>query len=135
MTALGFAVRAPDRLTTLVAVGMHDSARAAGQASALRPTDPAREFVATIRPGPPRWTATIDRIQGPGLLGAPAPRDRRRHRPSSRCSSPAELRSIAAPTLIDPPATAIRWCRSGTGGSSVAAGPPRLALRRPGLRP
>ena len=97
MTALGFAVRVPDRLTTLVAVGIA-TAREPRASVGLRLMDPVR-----IRRDDPAWAAemdrTIDRIQGSGAWA--------RLLPSIAADiavqpllSPAELRSIVAPALI-----------------------------------
>jgi pimeloyl-ACP methyl ester carboxylesterase len=97
MTALAFAVRQPHRLGTLVAVGI-TTAREPRASVGLRLMDPTR-----IRRSDPAWAAemdqTIDHIQGPGswqrLLPAIAA-----DIAVQPILSPAELRTIEAPTLI-----------------------------------
>jgi pimeloyl-ACP methyl ester carboxylesterase len=97
MTALAFAVRQPGRLTTLVAVGI-TTAREPRASVGLRLMDPVR-----IRRDDPAWATemdrTIDRSQGSGawerLLPAIAA-----DIAVQPLLSPAELRSITAPTLI-----------------------------------
>ena len=97
MTALGFAARAPERVRTLVAVGI-TVAREPRASVGLRLMDPVR-----ILRDDPAWAAeldrTIDRTQGPGAW--------RRLLPAIAADiavqpllTPAELRAIAAPTLI-----------------------------------
>ena len=97
MTALGFAARAPGRVRTLVAAGI-TTAREPRASVGLRLMDPDR-----IRRDDPAWAAeldrTIDRRQGPGAW--------RRLLPAIAADiavqpllTPAELRAIAAPTLI-----------------------------------
>ena len=54
MTALGFAVRAPERLRTLVVVGI-TAAREPRARVARRPDGSRADHRATIRAGPPRW--------------------------------------------------------------------------------
>jgi pimeloyl-ACP methyl ester carboxylesterase len=97
MTALGFAVRAPDRLRTLVVVGI-TAAREPRAAVGRRLMDPER-----IARDDPAWAAemtlTIDAGQGPGawrrlLPAIAADIDRQ------PLLTPAELRSITAPTLV-----------------------------------
>ena len=117
MTALGFAVRAPERLRTLVVVGI-TAAREPRAAVGRRLMDPER-----ITRDDPAWAAemdlTIDAVQGPGAwrrllpaiaadIDAPAAADARRAaRPS-------------APRPSSRSATAIRSCRSDRRGSSAA---------------
>jgi pimeloyl-ACP methyl ester carboxylesterase len=97
MTALGFAVRAPDRLRTLTVVGI-TTAREPRAAVGRRLMDPER--IARDDPG---WAAemalTVDADQGPGawrrlLPAIAADIDRQ------PLLTPAELRSISAPTLV-----------------------------------
>jgi len=96
-TALGFAVRAPERLRTLVVVGS-TAAREPRAAVGRRLMDPER-----ISRDDPAWAAemalTIDAGQGPGawrrLLSAIAADIDRQP-----LLTPAELRSISAPTLV-----------------------------------
>lgn len=97
MTALGLAVRAPDRVTTVVAAGI-TTAREPRASVGLRLMDPIR-----LRRDDPAWAAemdrTIDRSQGLGawerLLPAIAT-----DIAIQPLLSPAELRSISAPTLV-----------------------------------
>ncbi len=97
MTALGFAVGAPDRLRTLVVAGI-TPAREPRARVAARLMDPDR-----ILRDDPAWAAdmtrTIDATQGPGswqrLLPAIAA-----DIASQPLLTPAELRSITAPTLV-----------------------------------
>ena len=97
MTALGFAVRAPDRLRTLCVVGI-TAAREPRAAVARRLMDPER-----ITRDDPAWAAemelTIDAGQGPGAWRRllPAIADDIDRQP---LLTPAELRSISAPTLV-----------------------------------
>ena len=97
MTALGFATRAPERLRTLVVVGI-TTAREPRASVARRLMDPER-----ILRDDPAWAAemarTIDPAQGPGAW--------RRLLPAIAADvatqpllTPAELRAIAAPTLV-----------------------------------
>ena len=97
MTALGFAARAPDRLRTLSVIGI-TAAREPRAAVGRRLMDPER-----IARDDPAWAAemalTIDADQGPGawrrlLPAIAADIDRQ------RLLTPAELRSISAPTLV-----------------------------------
>lgn len=96
-TALGFALRAPDRLRTLVVVGI-STEREPRASVARRLMDPAR--VLREEPG---WAAdlarTHDPVQGPGawqrLLQAIA------HDVATQpLPSPGELRGITPPTLV-----------------------------------
>jgi 3-oxoadipate enol-lactonase len=97
MTALGFAVRAPERLRTLVVVGI-TAARGPRASVGRRLMDPKR-----ITRDDPAWAAemtlTIDAVQGPGawrrLLPAIAA-----DIDSQPLLTPGELRSISAPTLV-----------------------------------
>ena len=97
MTALGFAVRAPERLRTLVVVGI-TAAREPRAAVGRRLMDPER-----ILRDDPAWAAemalTIDAVQGPGawqrLLPAIAA-----DIDTQPLLTPGELRSISAPTLV-----------------------------------
>jgi len=97
MTALGFAVAAPDRLRTLVVVGI-TTAREPRASIGRRMMDPAR-----ILRSDPGWaaemTATIDANQGHGawqrLLPAIAADIE-----TQPLLTPGELRGIAAPTLV-----------------------------------
>jgi len=97
MTALGLAVRAPERVTSLVAAGIA-TAREPRASVGLRLMDPIR-----IRRDDPTWAAemdrTIDRDQGPGawerLLPAIAA-----DIAVQPLLSPGDLRSISAPTLV-----------------------------------
>jgi pimeloyl-ACP methyl ester carboxylesterase len=97
MTALGFAVRAPERLLTLVVVGI-TTAREPRAAVGRRLMDPER-----ITRDDPGWAAemalTIDAVQRPGawqrLLPAIAA-----DIDSQPLLTPGELRSITAPTLV-----------------------------------
>lgn len=97
MTALGFAVRAPERLRTLVLVGI-TAVREPRASVAKRLMDPAR-----IVRDDPAWAAEMDRtldpIQGPGAW--------RRLLPAIAADvagqpvvTPMELRAITAPTLV-----------------------------------
>jgi pimeloyl-ACP methyl ester carboxylesterase len=97
MTALGFAVRAPDRLRTLVVVGI-TAAREPRAAVGRRLMDPER-----ISRDDPAWAAemalTVDASQGPGawrrlLPAIAADIDRQ------PLLTPGELRTISAPTLV-----------------------------------
>jgi pimeloyl-ACP methyl ester carboxylesterase len=97
MTALGFATQAPERLRTLVAVGI-STAREPRASVTRRLMDPAR-----VLRSDPAWAAdlarTLDPVQGPGawqrLLPAIA---------ADVASQPlftaADLRRIAPPTLV-----------------------------------
>ena len=97
MTALGLAVRATERVTSVVAAGI-TTAREPRASVGLRLMDPAR-----IRREDPAWAAemdrTIDALQGAGawarLLPAIAA-----DIAVQPLLGPAELRSIAAPTLV-----------------------------------
>jgi pimeloyl-ACP methyl ester carboxylesterase len=97
MTALGLAVRAPDRLRTLVVVGI-TAAREPRASVGRRLMDPER-----ILRDDPAWAAemaaTIDAVQGPGawqrLLPAIAADITRQP-----LLTPGELRTISAPTLV-----------------------------------
>ncbi len=97
MTGLGLAVRAPDRVVTLVAAGIA-TPREPRASVGSRLMDPAR-----IRRDDPAWAAemdrTIDRTQGYGawerLLPAIAA-----DIAVQPLLSPAELRTIAGPTLV-----------------------------------
>ena len=97
MTALGFAVRAPERLRTLVVVGI-TTEREPRASVGRRLMDPER-----IARDDPTWAAemtrTLDPVQGPGAW--------RRLLPAIAADietqpllTPAELRSIAVPTLV-----------------------------------
>jgi pimeloyl-ACP methyl ester carboxylesterase len=97
MTALGFAVRAPERLRTLVVVGI-TAAREPRASVGRRLMDPER-----ITRDDPAWAAqmtrTIDAGQGPGawqrlLPAIAADIDRQ------PLLTPGELRAISAPTLV-----------------------------------
>jgi pimeloyl-ACP methyl ester carboxylesterase len=96
-TALGFAVRHPDRLRTLVLVGI-STQREPRASVARRLFDPER-----IRLHDPRWAQELSRrhdaAQGPGawqrLLPAIA-----RDVASQELQGPADLRRIDAPTLV-----------------------------------
>lgn len=97
MTALGFAVRAPDRLRTLVVVGI-TAAREPRAAVGRRLMDPER-----ISRDDPAWAAemalTVDASQGHGawrrlLPAIAADIDRQ------PLLTPGELRTISAPTLV-----------------------------------
>jgi pimeloyl-ACP methyl ester carboxylesterase len=97
MTALGFAVRAPERLQTLVVVGI-TTEREPRASVGRRSMDPER-----ILRDDPAWAAdmarTLDPVQGPGawqrLLPAIAA-----DIDTQPLLTPAELRSIACPTLV-----------------------------------
>jgi pimeloyl-ACP methyl ester carboxylesterase len=97
MTALGFAVAAPDRLRTLVVVGI-TTAREPRASVGRRLMDPAR-----ILRNDPGWAAemvaTIDAAQGDGawqrLLPAIAADIE-----TQPLLTPGELRAITAPTLV-----------------------------------
>jgi pimeloyl-ACP methyl ester carboxylesterase len=97
MTALEFAVRAPERLRTLVVVGI-TSAREPRARVARRLMDPER-----ITRDDPGWAAemalTIDQVQGAGawqrLLPAIAADIE-----TQPLLTPGELRGITAPTLV-----------------------------------
>jgi pimeloyl-ACP methyl ester carboxylesterase len=97
MTALGFAVAAPDRLRSLVVVGI-TTAREPRASVGRRLMDPAR-----ILRSDPGWaaemTATIDAAQGHGawhrLLPAIAADIE-----TQPLLTPGELRGISAPTLV-----------------------------------
>lgn len=97
MTALGFAMRAPERLRTLVVVGI-TTAREPRATVTRRLMDPAR-----ILRADPAWAADLarahDPVQGPGawqrLLPAIA-----EDVATQPLLSPAELRAITAPTLV-----------------------------------
>jgi pimeloyl-ACP methyl ester carboxylesterase len=97
MTALGFAVRAPERLRTLVVVGIA-TAREPRATVGRRLMDPQR-----ILRDDPAWAAqmaqTIDAGQGPGawqrLLPAIAADVN-----AQSLLTPGELRSVSAPTLV-----------------------------------
>ena len=97
MTALGMATRAPERLRTLVVVGI-TTAREPRASVVRRLMDPER--VLRDEPG---WAAdmarTVDRVQGPGawrrLLPAIA-----EDVATQRLLTPGELRAITAPTLV-----------------------------------
>jgi pimeloyl-ACP methyl ester carboxylesterase len=97
MTALGFATRAPERLRTLVVVGI-TPAREPRASVARRLMDPER-----ILRDDPGWAAemagSIDPVQGPGawqrLLPAIAA-----DLATQPLLTPAELRAITAPTLV-----------------------------------
>jgi pimeloyl-ACP methyl ester carboxylesterase len=97
LTALGFAVRAPTRVRTLIAGGIATD-REPRASIGRRLMDPAR-----IVRDDPRWAAdmdrTIDLVQGPGAW--------RRLLPAIAADiavqpllTPVELRSISAPTLV-----------------------------------
>lgn len=97
MTALGFAVRAPERLRTLVVVGI-TAAREPRASVARRLMDPDR-----ILRADPGWardlTLTLDPVQGPGAW--------RRLLPAIAADietqpllTPGELREITPPTLV-----------------------------------
>ena len=131
MTALGFAVRAPERLRTLVVVGI-TAAREPRAAVGRRLMDPER-----ILRDDPAWAAemalTIDAVQGPGAwqrllpaiaadIDTPAAADARR----------AALASALRPSSRS--ATAIRSCRSARLGAQPP-GPRRAAVRRARQRP
>jgi len=96
-TALGFAVRAPERLRTLVVVGI-TAGREPRATVGRRLMDPER-----ILRDDPAWAAemalTIDAVQGPGawqrLLPAIAA-----DIDTQPLLTPGELRSISAPTLV-----------------------------------
>ena len=97
MTALGFAARAPERLRTLVVVGIA-AAREPRASVARRSMDPTR-----ILRDDPAWAADMDRMidarQGPGawrrLLPAIAG-----DLATAPTLSPVALRGITAPTLV-----------------------------------
>ena len=97
MTALGFAVRAPERLRTLVVVGITTD-REPRASVGRRLMDPER-----IARDDPTWAAemtrTLDPIQGPGawrrLLPAIAADIE-----TQALLTPAELHSITVPTLV-----------------------------------
>jgi pimeloyl-ACP methyl ester carboxylesterase len=97
MTALGFAARAPERLRTLVVVGI-TTAREPRASVGRRLMDPER-----IRRDDPAWAAemalTIDVNQGPGawqrLLPAIAT-----DIASQPLLTPGDLRTISSPTLV-----------------------------------
>jgi pimeloyl-ACP methyl ester carboxylesterase len=97
MTALGFAVRAPERLRTLVVLGI-TAAREPRATVGRRLMDPER-----ILRNDPAWAAemalTIDAVQGPGawqrLLPAIAA-----DIDAQPLLTPGELRSVSAPTLV-----------------------------------
>jgi len=97
MTALGFAVRSPERLRTLVMVGI-TAAREPRATVGRRLMDPER-----ILRDDPAWAAemalTIEPVQGPGawqrLLPAIAA-----DIDAQPLLTPGELRSITAPTLV-----------------------------------
>jgi len=97
MTALGFAARSPERLRTLVVVGI-TAARQPRATVGRRLMDPGR-----ILRDDPAWAAemalTIDAVQGPGawqrLLPAIAADIE-----MQPLLTPGELRSISAPTLV-----------------------------------
>ncbi len=97
MTALGFAVRSPERLRTLVAIGI-TTEREPRASVGKRLMDPAR-----IIRDDPSWAAemtlTLDSVQGPGawqrLLPAIAADIE-----TQPLITPAELRSITSPTLV-----------------------------------
>lgn len=97
MTALEFAVRAPERLRTLIVVGI-TAAREPRARVGRRLMDPER-----ILRDDPGWAAemalTIDRAQGPGawqrLLPAIAANIE-----TQPLLTPGELRGITAPTLV-----------------------------------
>jgi pimeloyl-ACP methyl ester carboxylesterase len=96
-TALGFALRAPDRLRTLVVVGI-STEREPRASVARRVMDPAR-----VLREEPRWAADLarahDPVQGPGawqrLLPAIAEDVATQPLPS-----PRDLRGITPPTLV-----------------------------------
>jgi pimeloyl-ACP methyl ester carboxylesterase len=97
LTALGYAVRAPQRLRTLVVVGI-TAAREPRATVGRRLMNPER-----IVKDDPAWAAemdlTIDPVQGPGawrrlLTAIAADID------SQPLLTPGELRSITAPTLV-----------------------------------
>ncbi|MEW6225528.1 MAG: alpha/beta hydrolase [Chloroflexota bacterium] len=96
-TALGFAVRHPERLRTLVVVGI-STQREPRASVARRLFDPER-----IRLHDPRWAQELSRrhdpVQGPGawqrLLPAIA-----RDVASQALPGPADLRRVDAPTLV-----------------------------------
>jgi len=97
VTAIGFAIAAPERLRTLVVAGV--SVEREPRASVTRRLmDPAR-----IRRSDPAWAASLDRtidaVQGPGawerLLPAIAEDVAVQREPSAR-----ELRAITPPTLV-----------------------------------
>jgi 3-oxoadipate enol-lactonase len=97
MTALGFATRAPERLRTLVVIGI-STAREPRATVTRRLMDPER-----ILRADPSWAAdlahTHDPVQGPGgwqrLLPAIA-----EDVATQPLLSPGELRAITAPTLV-----------------------------------
>ncbi len=97
MTALGFASRAPERLQTLVVVGIA-TAREPRASVARRLMDPDR-----IVRDDPAWAAemtrTVDAVHGPGawrrLLPAIA-----EDLATQPLLTPADLRAITAPTLV-----------------------------------
>jgi pimeloyl-ACP methyl ester carboxylesterase len=97
MTALGFAIRAPERPRTLAVVGI-TTAREPRASVARRLMDPDR-----IARDEPAWAAdlvrTLDSVQGPGawrrLLPAIA-----EDVATQPLLSPVEVRSITAPTLV-----------------------------------
>jgi pimeloyl-ACP methyl ester carboxylesterase len=96
MTALGFAVRAPERLRTLVVVGIA-TAREPRASVTRRVMDPAR-----VLREEPAWAAQLarlDPVQGPGawerLLPAIAA-----DVATQPLLSPGELRGITPPTLV-----------------------------------
>ena len=97
MTALGFATRAPERLRTLVVVGI-SPAREPRASVARRLMDPER-----ILRDDPGWAAemtrSIDPVQGPGAWQRllPAIADDVASQP---LLTPGELRAITAPTLV-----------------------------------
>jgi len=141
MTALGFAVRVPERLRTLVVVGIA-AAREPRARVAGRLMDPER-----ISRDDPGWAAemalTIDQVQGAGawqrLLPAIAADIE-----TQPLLTPGQLRGITAPTLVvvgdrDPLVPVGQaWDLSrqvrdvGTGGSRTARTPRRRAARSPG---
>ena len=131
MTALGFAVRAPARVRTLIAAGV-TTAREPRASVGSRLMDPAR-----ITRDDPAWAAemdrTIDRSQGPGAW---------------RRLLPAIAADIVVQPLLTPARAAVdrrpdpdrlrrpRPARAGRAGvGAVAPGSRRSALRRPRQRP
>ena len=99
MTALQFAARRPERLRTLVVVGI-TTQREPRACVVPRLTDPGADRIARTGPGRPSSPRATIRVQGDGRLAPAPPGDRGTTSPTQPLLTPRELRRIAGPTLV-----------------------------------
>ena len=119
MTALGFAVRAPERLRTLVVAGITPAREPRPRSGGACWTPSGSP--ATTRPGRRRWPLTIDAVQGPGAW---------------RRLLPAIADDIAAQPLLTPASCARSAPRRSSRSATATrhAGRQALASSPPGPR-